>query len=359
MTLIDRYVLRLFLKTLFYGLVSFLGVFILIDLVDHIDDFIDDEAAVWSILRFYLYITPAYLDYSLPISMMLASMFTMGILGRSREYTAVLSSGTSLVRMCRTLLLFGLIMTGISLAWREGVVAEANRRHHEVREYEIEGKARDRLKARRNFAHVDEDGRVYLVSRFRPRPPTLEWVSIQTFTDSTLTQRLDARRAVWKTDHWQLEAGSRRDFDEAGTETVTPFEEMALTGATEPPANFSDRAVDPEDMNWAELRDFANWVERTGGDPVPYRAEMAHKISFPMINLIVVLLGLSIGASRRRNTLWAGFGATIGAAFGYYLLMDFGLELGRSGLLPAAISAWSGNVLYGAVAVFLFWRANH
>ena len=45
-------------------------------------------------------------------------------------------------------------------------------------------------------------------------------------------------------------------------------------------------------------------------------------------------LGLAIGASRRRNTLWAGFGATIAAAFGYYLLMDFGLELGRSGVIP-------------------------
>ena len=359
MNLIDRYVLRLFTRTLFYGLVSFLGIFILIDLVDHVDDFIDDEASILSILKFYVYITPSYLDFSLPISMMLASMFTMGVLGKSREFTAILSSGTSLTRMCRTVIIFGVIMTGLSIAWREGVVAEANRRHHEVREYEIEGKTRDRLIARRNFAHVDEDGRVYLVSSFRPRPPTLEWVSIQTFTDSTLVQRLDARKAVWTTDHWELRNGSMRNFDAEGRESVTAFETHRLEGATEPPKNFSDRRISPEDMNWAELRKFADWVERTGGNPTSYRAEMAHKLSFPVINLIVVLLGLSIGASQTRNTLWAGFGATIGAAFGYYLLMDFGLELGRSGMLPPLVSAWSGNVLYGATAVFLFWRANH
>ena len=86
---------------------------------------------------------------------------------------------------------------------------------------------------------------------------------------------------------------------------------------------------------------------------------MAHKLSFPVINLIVVVLGLAIGASQRRNTLWAGFGATIAAAFGYYLLMDFGLELGRSGIIPPLVSAWSGNVLYGVVAGTMFWRANH
>lgn len=359
MNLIDRYVLRLFLKTLFYGLIAFLGVFILIDLVDHIDDFIDDEASLLSILKFYLYIAPAYIDYSLPISMMLASMFTMGILGKSREYTAILSSGTSLARMCRTLLVFGVLMTGLSIGWREGVVAEANRRHHEVKEYEIEGRARDGLRARRNFTHVDEMGRVYLVSRFRPRPPTLEWVSIQTFTDSTLVERLDARRAVWAQDHWRLEEGSRREFTEDGRETVTPFLTLPLEGATEPPKNFSDQRIQPEDMNWLQLRDFASWVERTGGDPIPYRAEMAHKLSFPVINLIVVILGLSIGASQRRNTLWAGFGATIAAAFGYYLLTDFGLELGRSGVIPPVASAWSGNVLYGIVAGVMFWRANH
>ena len=258
MNLVDRYVLRLFAKTLFYGLVSFLGVFILVDLVDHIDDFIDDEASILAILKFYLYVAPAYIDYSLPISMMLASMFTMGILGKSREYTASLSSGTSLARMCRTLILFGLIMTGLSIVWREAVVAESNRLHHEVKEYEIEGCARDRLKARRNFTHVDEMGRVYLVSRFRPRPPTLEWVSIQTFSDSTLVQRLDARRAVWDTDHWRLENGSQRDFDSDGTETLTAFASLPLEGATEPPKNFSDQRIEPEDMNWAQLRQFAS-----------------------------------------------------------------------------------------------------
>lgn len=358
MNLIDRYVLRMFVRILLYGLLAFVAVFILIDLVDHVDDFIDDEASILSILKFYLYVAPAYIDYSLPISMMLASMFTMGILGRSREYTAILSSGVSLARMCRTLLVFGVLMVFVSIGWREGVVAEANHRHNEVKHYEIEGKARDRLNTRLNFAHVDEQGRVYLVSRFRPNPPRLEWVSIQTFTDSTLVERYDARQAVWEKDHWRLENGSLREFDAEGHETVTPFDSMVLGGAVEPPAGFSDQKIDPEDMNWFQLRDFAHWVERTGGDPTPYRADMAHKLSFPVINVIVVLLGLSIGASRRRNTLWAGFGATVGAAFGYYLLTDFGLELGRSGVLGPVVSAWSGNVLYASVGIFLFWRAN-
>lgn len=359
MNLIDRYVLRLFVRTLLYGLLAFLAVFVLIDLVDHVDDFIDDEASILSILKFYLYIAPSYIDYSLPISMMLASMFTIGILGRSREYTAILSSGVSLARMCRTLIVFGILMVGASIVWREEVVAEANRRHNEVKEFEIEGKSRDRLVARRNFAHVDEDGRVYLVSRFTPRPPKLHWVSIQSFTDSTLVQRLDAQEAAWEQDHWELKNGSVRDFDAAGRETVTRFASMPLEGATEPPKNFSEQKIDPEDMNWQQLREFAHWVERTGGNPTPYRAEMAHKLSFPVINLIVILLGLSIGASRRRNTLWAGFGATIAAAFGYYLLTDFGLELGRSGVIGPMVSAWSGNVLYGTVGILLFWRANH
>ena len=93
----------------------------------------------------------------------------------------------------------------------------------------IEGRAKGRVKARRNFTHVDEQGRVYLVSRLAPgNPPRLEWVSIQTFTDSTLVQRLDARSARWETDHWLLQEGFRRDFDAAGQETVTPFASLPL-----------------------------------------------------------------------------------------------------------------------------------
>ncbi len=358
MTLIDRYVLGTFGRVLMWSMLAFLSVFVLIDLVDHIDDFIDDQAHIVSILKYYLTILPQYVDFVLPISMLLASLFTISLLSKNQEYTAILAAGVSLARMSRWILLAGLLIAAGATLFREEVVAEANRRHTDVKEHEIEGRPRTDLFGRTNFVHSDAAGRVYVVSRFRTRPPTLDRLSIQTYSDSTLVERIDAERAVWEGDHWRLERGTVRRFGPDGREQVERFESRALEPPVEAPEHFSRKRPDPDEMNWKQMRDFAEWVESTGGDATPYRAIMANKLAFPLVNFLVVVLGLALGAARRKPTLWAGFGLTVGLAFGYWVLMDIGLSLGKSGLIPAWASAWSGNFLYGMAGLVLFWRAN-
>jgi len=357
---LDRYVLSSFLRILAWSLLAFLAVFVLMDLLDHVDDFIDDEASLSAIGRYYLYRLPSLIDYVTPISMLLSAMFTVGLLSKNREYTAMLAAGISLFRLSRTVLITGLVVTVAMIGFREFVVAEANRRHFDVKDYEIEKKPRTNLQGRSDFTHVDADGRVYVIHRFRTRPPTLDRLSVQTLSDSTLVERIDAQRAVWLEDEkrWELRNGSIRRFLPDGRESIEHFSRRVLQGAVERPADLSRRRVKHEEMNWRQLRDFADWVDRTGGDSTRYRADMAHKISFPVINLLVVVLGLAIGASRRRTNLWGGFGITVGLAFGYYFLMDFGLELGRGGRVPIWASAWTGNVIYSIAGAILFVRAN-
>lgn len=357
MTLIDRYVFTAFLRVLMWSLLAFTTIFLLVDLFDHLDNFLDDDASTLSILKYYFYQLPFILDLIFPVSMLLASLFTLGLLSKNNEYTAVLSSGVSLAKCTRVILVFALLMSGVALWFREGVVPESNRRQTDVKHYEIEKKARDVLKGKSDFTYIGEGGRVFVVRRFRPRPPTLQQLSVQVFDDSTMVERIDAERAAWNGSQWELLEGTVRRFED-GQEAVERFSQRLLGGAVEPPENFARRHVDPDDMNYRELDRFAAWVSRTGGDPTPYRAAMAHKISFPLINLILTALGLALGAGRRKTTLWAGFGLTVGLAFVYYLLMNFGQELGKSGAIPIWVSAWTGNILYGIAAVGLFWRAN-
>jgi lipopolysaccharide export system permease protein len=357
MNLVDRYVMRLFLRVLAWSILAFMAIFLLVDLFDHLDNFLDDEASTLSILKYYMYQLPTVLDLVFPVSMLLASLFTLGILSKNNEYTAILGAGLSLARATRMVLLFALLMSGLDLVFRESIVPDWARRQDEVKKYEIEGRVPDQLRGKSNFTFVGQAGRVYVVRRFRPRPPTLEGLSVQTFSDSTLVERIDADRAKWRDGQWELEEGTVRRFD-GGTETVEAFASRVLEPPVEKPVDFSRRRADPDQMNYQELARFADWVSRTGGDPRPYQTALAHKISFPLVSFILVVLGLALGAGRRKTTLWAGFGLTVGLAFVYYLLMNFGLQLGKSGAIPIWVSAWAGNLIYSAVGLVLFIRAN-
>jgi lipopolysaccharide export system permease protein len=357
MNLIDRYIFRLFLRVLGWSLLAFIAIFVLVDLFDHLDNFLDDDASTKAILKYYMYQLPMILDVVLPVSMLLASLFTVGLLSKQNEYTTILGAGVSLRRASRSILIFALIVSGAALVFRESVVPVSNRRQGDVKKYEIEGRVHGDLQGKSNFTYIGQDGRIYVVKRFRPRPPSLEWLSVQTVACSTLVRRVDARRAVWKDEHWELIDGTIREFH-GDHETVRAFQREVLDGPVEEPVDFSRRTIEPDQMTYRELTRFANWVGRTGGDPTPYRAALAHKLSFPLINFILVVLGLALGAGRRKTTLWAGFGLTVGLAFVYYLLMNFGLQLGKTGAIPIWVSAWSGNLLYAAGGVILFARAN-
>lgn len=357
MSILDRYVLKSFLRVLFWATLAFVTIYLLVDLFDHLDNFLDDDASVSAIARYYLYQMPFVLDMVLPVAMLLASLFTFALMGKNNEYVSLLAAGVNMARVSRTILVFALLMSGMALFMRENVVPASNRRQADVEKYEIEGQSRDPLRSKTNFEHMGQDGRVYVIRRFRARPPSLESVSVQTFNDSMMVRRVDAKRATWEGDHWLLHEGSTRDFSSAG-ENMRSFQRQRLEGPVEQPIDISRRSVNPDEMSYAELSRFADWVKRTGGDDLPYRASLAHKLSFPLVHFILVLLGLGLGARKRTPSIWAGFGVTVGLSFGYYLLMSFGLEMGKNGVVSPWISAWSGNILYGCAGLALFVRAN-
>ncbi len=357
MTLVDRYVLSAFLKVLSWSIISFVAIFLLIDLFDHLDNFLDDNATVFSVVKYYIYQLPLIIDLCLPVGMLLASLFTLSSLSKNNEYSSLLSAGVSLARITRSLIILGILVSAGALVFREYVVPRSNQLQEEVKKYEIEGKIRQDLKAKRNFTYIGQKGEVYIISAFRPEPPTLIGFSMGVFEDSMMVRRVDAERARWDGEKWMAENGAVRSFDANG-EQVAPFREYRIEESDEEPKDFARREVDSEEMNYFELERFAEWVGRTGGDPTPYLASMEHKLAFPLVNVLMVMLGVSLGAARRKTTLWSGFGLTVGLGFSYWILMDFGLTLGQTGRVAIWASAWTPNIIYGVLALALFYRAN-
>ena len=82
------------------------------------------------------------------------------------------------------------------------------------------------------------------------------------------------------------------------------------------------------------------------------------KLSFPLFNVIVVMIGASIATRLRLQSAAIGFGFSVVIAFVYWGLMQLGKALGHSGLISPYVAAWMGDVVFGVAAVLLLLQAQ-
>jgi hypothetical protein len=99
MKLLDRSIIRQFLSTAMFSLIAVLLVFIIIDVMEKLDDFIDKQAGWGIIVQYYFFFIPEIIKLIIPVAMLLASLFVTARLSTQNELTAMKSSGISLYRI--------------------------------------------------------------------------------------------------------------------------------------------------------------------------------------------------------------------------------------------------------------------
>jgi lipopolysaccharide export system permease protein len=352
----EQLILGTFLRYLFYTLVGSFILFTLVDLFDNLGSLIDNDATLSMVLRYYLYKGAWIIDQVLPIAILMATLFTVGAMARYQELTILSTSGLSLLRIASPLLVAGVVLTVLALGWREYVLPEANVRKWRVWEVEIHKKT-ETQRPTRQISATGPDGRLYYARRYDPNTQTVSGLKVMTMQGAVVRERLDAERAQWNGQHWVLQQATVRRF-EGDREVTEVFEARIATELAITPGGLYRVRIRPENMNIRQLRDHRDLLRQTGGDPTTVNVDIQFQLAFPLVNLIVVFLGVVLASGPRKTTIASGFGLTLLIGFGYYVLMMFGRSLGHSGILPAAVAGWAGNVVYLALAWLLYARAR-
>jgi len=360
---LDRYLLRQYLRALLLGLVAFLVIFIVIDFFEKLGDYIDRDTPWLIVAKLYLFKTPYITVLILPIAMLLASLFTLGRLSRDSELTAMLAAGVPLPRLLAPLLGLAALVSLASYFFNDRVVTRANLALEELQRYEVRREPRADRSVRRFIHRIGEDGTVYWAEAYFVAQQRFEQLVLLRYDGSRLREYTAARHAVWSGDRWRLldgtrhlfPAGSGQERPEAGTFS---FESYELPPVAETPAVFSQEEKKPEAMDYRELQDYITTQSRSGEDADRLWVDLHVKASFPWANLVIVLLGSALSASKRRISMAAGFGLTVAIAFVYLIFLRLGLSLGHNHTLPPLLAAWVGNLVFLVVGLALLARAS-
>ena len=108
MKVLDRYILKSYLTKFFSFFLLIMLVFIFQTIWMFIDDLAGKEIDFEIIFKFLIFYCPKLIPLVLPLTVLLASIMTFGELAENYEFAAIKSSGISLFRSMKSLMIFNI-----------------------------------------------------------------------------------------------------------------------------------------------------------------------------------------------------------------------------------------------------------
>jgi LPS export ABC transporter permease LptG len=357
--ILDRYLLREYLVFMGIGLAVAAVLFIVIDLLQTLDRYIRIKPPLLYVLEHFVYRLPAAVHDGLPVVMLVATIFLFLTLARHHELTAMKAAGMSLYRVATPVLLLGAGVAVLSGLFQELVLPRLNEMGDEVDRVKIRGQLPRHLQSRERLWLRTADSRFYRVELLNPASSDMYGVTVLEVERGTfqLQSRLDARRAHWTPEGWELSDGAFREFGPQGEVQTIPFV-MTAIDLREEMDDFTRIHKPIGAMSYFELRDYVDRLEATGYQVKKYTVELYSKLSFPWVNLIMVLVAIPFSLQSPRGGRLFGVALAIAIMAGYLVVHYVALAFARADLLPPLLAAWTANIIFLGLGTSLFLRAR-
>lgn len=349
---LDRYILRHFCVPLLLSLWVFAAIFVIVDLIDRLDTFLDRGTDLATIVAYYLYYAPYTVALTLPIAMLLASLFAIGGLNRTSEITAMKAAGVGLYRIFAPIVVLSLFVCGLAFAFNETVVPWATAKRMEIRRATGPGQTGNR----HDVLLKTPDGRIVYAKYYNTEQKYAHSISIEKESDGSIASRITARKMTWGDGVWRLQDVERRNFTgtEERTERIEVLPHLTLSDLGIVPSDFVKLQRSPDEMNYRELKEYIRRMKLSGRDATKSIVDLNLKIAFPFANVIIVLFGAPLSTGVRRPGKAMSFGISLLISFLYFVAIKTGQVLGWYGFLQPVLAAWLGNAVFGLLALTLF-----
>lgn len=356
MKILQRYVLRQLLANLLVSLVVLTVLFLVFDFFDRIDNIVQERPSPLIVFEYFLLKVPGTVSLVLPVAMLVGVLFTIGLLSKNSEITAMRASGLTVRWIAMPVFLVGMGLSILSIALNETIVPYATRRVREI--YNIDIKQKHKTGG---YSHSDFWWRFgnefYSVDTFDSRTNTLLGLSRFELTDEfKIGRRTDASEVNYVDSllGWNMSGVVRYSFEDSVKPEVMTAKQLPLP-IPRTPKDFYDAETDPFSMSYRQLQKFIAAQAANGLSISSHLADLYNKLSSPFVNLIMPIVVIPFALRPARSgSMAASVLAALTIGFTYYAVQSFSVSMGRAELLPPLLAAWTANALMGVIGVILF-----
>ncbi len=353
--ILDRYILREFLKVLLLVLVSVMALFVIIDYTEVARDVRENDISLQTLIAYYRFLIFQVLNWTLPISVLVATLVTFGMMSKNNEVTAFKSGGVSLFRVAVPIVVVAALISVFAYFVLDFVLPYSNQRVANLRR-QIEGKQPIASASQQRTWFVGK-GR-YLINFLSYNRERRELSQVQVFefdpAEFRLTRRVYAQRARWTGKGWTFDNGWVASFPKGRDHTFTAILRPITLFYQETPEDFETELKTPDQMTYAQLRRYIDTIRKTGYAADELSVKLYAKTSWPAISLVMALIALPFAFRIGRRGALYGVGIALILGIFYWMIFAVFTKFGEVGNLPALLSAWSANILFALAALYMF-----
>jgi LPS export ABC transporter permease LptG len=374
--ILDEYVLREFMKMFLTVLIGFVLLMLVFTFFELVGDILRNRTPLSTVGAYLVNLTPSMLYQITPLSVLIAVLVTFGVLNRTSELTAMKATGISLYRLVIPVLVISAVLASALFAFDQYYLPQANRKQEALRNI-IKGRpAQTTLHPEQKWifgqqqhlvktnetgkAEVAEPGRIFYYQFFDPDQNAFANLSLFEFDPNTfaLSKRIFAARVSWdeKSHTWNFENGWERSFQGANQTGFREFQQASFAEVREEPGYFKKESLQSQEMNFGQLERYIGDLRQSGFDTMRLRVQLYHKLAYPLATIIMAVLAIPFAVSMGRRGSLTGVAWSIAIALGYWVAAGLFDAMGNANFLPAALAAWSPDILFGLTGGYLLLR---
>jgi len=355
---LDAYLIRQYLSTVFFSLLIFSMISCAIDFSDKVQSIIEKPCTWKDVLAYYMGFVTHMASLLLPLYTLIGVVFFTSRLASNAEILSVFNAGIGFNRLLRPYIMAATAVMFLHLTINHFGAPLLNQWRLWF-EHTFVWTDQDKGKTTNVHLLTAPDTKVF-VRGFNKNNKTASGLRLQRFEGTRVISILEADQAKWKGEpnHWELPRWSVRTFDglrESYTQHNTPLD----TAINISPTDFIYYANQREQMTTPDLREA---IARDRGRGLPYtrsyEVEMHRRTADAFTIIILTIIGLAVAGRKVRGGMGLHLALGIGIGAAYIVFSKFTVSFATGGAMPVWLGMWLPNLAFGVLALWLVSRAQ-
>lgn len=354
---IDLYIFKKFIFSFFIALLLIIGIVIIFDISEKIDDFVANEAPLKAIIfNYYVNFIPFFINMYSPMFVFITVIFFTSKMAANSEIIAILSGGISYHRMMVPYIVATVLIALLSLGLNLYVIPEANATRLKFESRYVKNKST----SVRDVHYQIDPGTFVYVESFSTWNNTAYKFTLESIEDNKLVSKLTAETAAWDSlrQGWHLKKCFMREFSEGLGDKVSTIAEID-TVINLTVSDFYRNKQTVQTLSQNQLDELIEVQNMRGDANVMYaKIEKQTRFAMPFSAIVLTILGVSLSSRKRRGGIGWNIGVGIALGFSYILFLKFSQMFVFTGTMSPGVALWLPNVLYTIITAFIYNKAS-